>query len=286
MNDQPQAQEKSRPSRNTLLFAAIVVVVLVVVIMIALSKQQDMVTESVEAPQTVVIIEPEEPATQPDEPISEPETMPQALPQSEREQPTEQVEQEPALPSLDESDDVVSERVSQSLSQASADLLVNDDLIRRAVVFVNNLADGQVAANHSPVTKLQEPFSVEQGEVLTMDPQSFSRYDPYVAILTSLQTEQLVALYQRYEPLIEQAYAEVGRPDTHFNERLTKAIDLLLATPEMTTQVPLLKDSVTYKYAFSEWENLPPAQKQLLRMGPENVAKIKAVLTELRSELQ
>ncbi len=118
-----------------------------------------------------------------------------------------------------------------------------------------------------------------------MDPQSFKRYDPYVAILTALDSEQLLALYKRFEPLFVEAYGEVGEPGTSFEQRLVQAIDLVLATPEMTTQIPLLRDSVTYKYAYSEWENLPPAQKQLLRMGPENVAKVKGVLRELRTQL-
>ncbi len=284
MNQQPHDQETKRPNRNSVLFAAIVVVVLVVVVIIALSKQTEDTPEPViEKPEPVVVIEPEDVQPEPEPEVTQPIEQPQEItPEPEHQDP---VVEEPALPTLDESDAAVTERVEQSLAQTSAELLVNDDLIRRTVVFVNNLADGKVAANHSPVTKLEKPFSVAEGEVLTMDPASFKRYDPYVAILTSLQTEQLVTLYERYEPLIEQAYGEIGVPDSSFEERLVQAIDLLLDTPEMTTQIPLLKDSVTYKYAYSEWENLPPAQKQLLRMGPENVAKVKAVLKELRSQL-
>ncbi|MEO2280818.1 DUF3014 domain-containing protein [Pseudoalteromonas pernae] len=284
MNQQPHDQETKKPNRNSLLFAAIVVIVLVVVVIIALSKQPGETSEPVvEKPAPVVVIEPEDVQPEPEPEVTQPIEQPEeVMPEQQTQEP---VVEEPPLPTLDESDAVVSERVEQSLAQASAELLVNDDLIRRTVVFVNNLAEGKVAANHSPVTKPDQPFTVAEGEVLTMDPASFKRYDPYVDILTSLQTEQLVSLYERYEPLIEQAYGEIGAPNSSFEERLAQAIDLLLDTPEMTTQIPLLKDSVTYKYAYSEWENLPPAQKQLLRMGPENVAKVKAVLKELRSQL-
>ncbi|MBS3798680.1 DUF3014 domain-containing protein [Pseudoalteromonas sp. BDTF-M6] len=279
MKEQPPEQDTKTPNRNTLLFAAIVVVVLVIVVVIALSNQQQPTEPAPVAEPKEVVIEPQEP-----EPELEPQPTPEPV-QPEPVQPEPEPVMEEPLPSLDDSDAEVSERVEQSLAASSAELLVNDDLIRRTVVFVNNLAAGRVATNHSPVTKLQEPFSVVEGDVLTMDPQSFKRYDPYVAILTALDSEQLLALYKRFEPLFVEAYGEVGEPGTSFEQRLVQAIDLVLATPEMTTQIPLLRDSVTYKYAYSEWENLPPAQKQLLRMGPENVAKVKGVLRELRAQL-
>ncbi|MEM0514663.1 DUF3014 domain-containing protein [Pseudoalteromonas sp. YIC-827] len=283
MKEQPPEQDTKTPNRNTLLFAAIVVVVLVIVVVIALSKQQE------PAPEPTPVAEPKEVVIEPPEPEldTSAELEPQPTPEPVQPEPElEPVVEEPPLPSLDDSDTEVSERVEQSLAASSAELLVNDDLIRRTVVFVNNLAVGRVASNHSPVTKLQQPFTVAEGEVLTMDPQSFKRYDPYVAILTALDSEQLLGLYQRFEPLFAEAYGEIGEPGTSFEQRLVQAIDLLLATPEMTTQVPLLRDSVTYKYAYSEWESLPPAQKQLLRMGPENVAKVKEVLRELQTKLE
>ena len=50
--------------------------------------------------------------------------------------------------------------------------------------------------------------------------------------------------------------------------------------------MPLVRNSVTYQYAYSEWENLPQAQKQLLRMGPENMKKVKAALRNIKAELE
>ncbi|MCG7545931.1 DUF3014 domain-containing protein [Pseudoalteromonas sp. MM17-2] len=295
MSEQPTEHESKRgPSRNNIILALVVLVVLAVVVIFVVSKQsqQPLPLEATPEPAQLPVEDKPQPVAEP-----EPENKPQAAPtttdvsnpdeQQQRPQSREdeQPEPQPELPALDDSDEMVSASLQQSLAQSSANLLVNDDLIRRTVVFVNNLAEGRVATNHSPVEKLEQPFTVEEGDVLTMDPKSFERYDPYVGILTSMNTDQLVALYEQYEPLIEQAYGEVGDPNNSFEARLKQSIDLLLETPEMTTQVPLLRDSVTYKYAYSEWENLPPAQKQLLRMGPENVEKVKAVLKKLRAEL-
>ncbi|TMP13402.1 DUF3014 domain-containing protein, partial [Pseudoalteromonas sp. S2893] len=61
---------------------------------------------------------------------------------------------------------------------------------------------------------------------------------------------------------------------------------LLLDTPEPEGELPLLRDSVTYQYAFSEGEQLPAGQKQLLRMGTEIMKKVKAALRKIKAELE
>ncbi|WP_105258385.1 hypothetical protein [Pseudoalteromonas sp. T1lg88] len=146
MKEQPPEQDTKTPNRNTLLFAAIVVVVLMIVVVIALSNQQQPTEPAPVAEPKEVVIEPQEP-----EPELEPQPTPEPV-QPETVQPEPEPVMEEPLPSLDDSDAEVSERVEQSLAASSAELLVNDDLIRRTVVFVNNLAAGRVATNHSPVT--------------------------------------------------------------------------------------------------------------------------------------
>ena len=49
--------------------------------------------------------------------------------------------------------------------------------------------------------------------------------------------------------------------------------------------VELIQPKVFYEYADPALEGLSPLQKQALRMGPENVTRLKAYLTTLRSEL-
>jgi hypothetical protein len=41
-----------------------------------------------------------------------------------------------------------------------------------------------------------------------------------------------------------------------------------------------------YKYADPELEALPDAQKLLLRMGPDNILKLKTKLQQIQSALQ
>ena len=50
-------------------------------------------------------------------------------------------------------------------------------------------------------------------------------------------------------------------------------------------EVALLQSNVLYEYADPSLESLPPLQKQLLRMGPENLERIQVYLRALRGEL-
>jgi hypothetical protein len=59
----------------------------------------------------------------------------------------------------------------------------------------------------------------------------------------------------------------------------------VLATPELDTAVELVQPKVMYKFADPTLEALPPLQKQLIRMGPDHVRRIKAYLREVEAAL-
>ncbi len=274
-----------RPSRNNLmLLLAVVIAIAVCAIYIFSHQKQTAVTPVAKADKATQTVE-KAPEAEP-EPVTEPAAE-LDVPVVESEPPVQPtMETAQALPELEESDAVVKQRLQEEFNGATPALFVNDDLIRRSVVFIDNLAQGKIARQHTPVVAPEEKFSVVEGDVLTMSPEGFKRYDPYVAIFTSLSATRLIELYREYLPLIDEAYGEIAPPGQNFDDTLSKAISLLLATPEMKAQMPLLHDSVTYKYAYSEWEGLPAAQKQLLRMGPENVAKVKGALEAIQRELE
>ncbi len=287
MSDQSTPPDiEKRPPNNNLLFAAVILVII-------LCAGAFVLLSSDEQPQPIVEVTPTAQPIQEYQTVEEPQPQieqiepPAAQPQVER-PPTRNVEPAPVvapLPSLNESDAVVVARIDDYLSDQAMGLLLTDDVIRRAVVFIDNLAKGKVAVKHAPVERPQDGFSVMEGDILTIDPNSYERYTPYVKVFTSMSAAQIVRLYDEYKPLINDAYTEIGYSGDAFNQTLQEAIDLLLDTPEPKGDMPLLRNSVTYQYAYSEWERLPAAQKQLLRMGPENMKKVKAVLRNVQKEL-
>src|SRR5258708_33740516 len=64
-----------------------------------------------------------------------------------------------------------------------------------------------------------------------------------------------------------------------------EAIDDLVAAPELATPPKVLRSRVLYEFADPDLETRSAGQKILLRMGPENAARGKDKLWQLRRGL-
>src|SRR5690348_12735538 len=104
-------------------------------------------------------------------------------------------------------------------------------------------------------------------------------------LLEQADTPKLVQTYVHYYPLFQKAYVDLGYPNGYFNDRLVEVIDNLLATPEVKGPLKLTVPHVLYEYADAELQSRSAGQKLLLRMGPENAAKVKAKLREIREKV-
>jgi hypothetical protein len=100
-----------------------------------------------------------------------------------------------------------------------------------------------------------------------------------------MDTGKLVALYVRLYPLFQQAYRDLGYPDRYFNDRLVEVIDHLLATPSVPGPIKLAQPHVLYEFADPALEARSAGQKILIRIGPDNAARVKAKLRELRRQV-
>jgi hypothetical protein len=77
----------------------------------------------------------------------------------------------------------------------------------------------------------------------------------------------------------------MGYPEGDFDQRLRSVIDDLLATPEPQRPLRLIKPEAYFLYAEEELESLSAGQKVLLRMGPDNAARVKDRLRAFRDAL-
>lgn len=186
------------------------------------------------------------------------------------------------------SDVVVRELVSElSANPNLVAWLANEDLVRRFVAAVDNTANGI-----SPTTQLgfmapKGAFKViEKGDETFIDPRSYARYDLATRVIVSLDNDGSVALYRELEPLIDDAYAEISPPGSRFSDRLEAALDHLLEVNPPSGNPQVQRKVVTYVYVDESLEGLSRAQRQFLRMGPENVLLIKAKLRDLKAGLQ
>ena len=187
------------------------------------------------------------------------------------------------LPPLDESDDVVRGLVKElSSNPAIAAWLATDNLIRNFTVVVTNIASGEPAAGRVPALRPTGGFQAEErGEDLFINSRSYARYLPLATAATSIDPQGAAKLYSQLKPRIEDAYKELGRPDSTFDQTLERAIVMLLKTPLVEGRVPIQPSgAVVYRFADPALEKLTPSQKLLIRFGPDNQ---RAVQTSLRN---
>jgi hypothetical protein len=191
------------------------------------------------------------------------------------------------LPALESSDPEAREALASLAGKGFVErFLVPDSVIRKLVTTVDNLPREKVDMRVRVVPALGGRFLVAGTEDdIVLHPDNFSRYDPFVRLVTAADPAKAAAVYARYYPLLQQAYQELGYPSRQFHGRLLEVIDHLLATPEVPTPIRLVRPHVLYKYADPDLEARSAGQKALIRMGPEHMAVLKDKLRALRVEL-
>jgi len=189
------------------------------------------------------------------------------------------------LPPLAESDKAIAAGLATAIdNDAFAKMMVNQDFVRRFVITVDNLPRKTFSQRFSPMKPTPGNFGVNRaGDKLSISPQNIERYALAVRTLEAVNSEKLVDLYVRYYPLFQEAYKEQGYPNAYFNDRLVEALDIMIKTPESPGGLAVTQPKVLYEYADPALEGLPAGQKIMLRMGPENAARVKVKLKEIRN---
>jgi hypothetical protein len=191
------------------------------------------------------------------------------------------------LPKLDASDAFIRELARVlSANPEWAQWLLGESPVRRLVASVDNVAEGRSPNPHVSFLAPKEAFRArEQPGATTIDPASYRRYDLVGDVVASLDAKGCARLYGETRPLFQEAYRELGYPDRSFDERLAKAIQVLLATPEPKGEVELRPGVKSWRLADPALQSLAPVQRQFLRMGPDNVSKVKRKLREIAEAL-
>lgn len=192
------------------------------------------------------------------------------------------------LPALNESDAEVKlalADITDAGAGAVAEYLVMDQIISRVVASIDSLTSRQVPVNINPIKPADDKFIIDtEGESLVLSEQNFARYDGYVDLLQTMDSDSLVTFYRSYYPLFQQAWDENGGVGS-FNDRLLEVIDDLQETPDVTGPVYLFKPEAVYLFEDPELEALTAGQKVLVRMGSENASVVKEKLTEFKQGL-
>jgi hypothetical protein len=261
--------------------------------MLDLPPETDVQPATVEAQEPAIRYPIPERPPQIEQPTAEPAAVEPATtePEPQQEEPSEEAAEpapEKPLPTLDDSDDTVRQDLYTLATRSVLDSLLNlNRIIRRFVVTVDNLPRKYLArSKYRSNQSIRGRLMVEQdSQGIYLSEKNFTRYDPFVDFIEGVDSNQLLALYVHYYPLIQTAYEDLGYPSAYFNDRLIDVIDHLLEAPDIGGRISLVRPRVLYKYVDPELEALSAGQKVLIRIGPRNAARVKSKLRVLRQAL-
>lgn len=286
---QVNQEDRIAPQEKSAGANALAIVAIVVVLLLSGGAYYYFSSQEPVQPEIVEVVELPDPV--PAEPLPTEAPIPEPVIEVEPEpvvieEATVVPEVEP-LPSLSQSDEFVSiKAVEMADGMKIEPLMVEQDLVRHFVVFVDNIAQGELARKVSPMKAPNRVFTVSEITNKTyLNPDSYHRYDLYADLVNGLDEEQLAKTYQELTPLLGEAFEELGYGDMSFNDRMVEAIDVMLDAPIIDSPIELDGVSVNYQFVDPQLEALPNAQKLLIRMGPENSKKVKAALRKLKKHL-
>ncbi|WGL18418.1 DUF3014 domain-containing protein [Microbulbifer bruguierae] len=236
-------------------------------------------------------------------PVTEP--APETVPSVDIEQPAEAEippAPEPAppaepprqLPALDDSDkEARADIASLSSGQELAEWVEPQEVVRKWVAAVNTATKGDLMHKNRPFPNLKGGIIVKELEirpdgakVYVLSQENYQRYDKPVRLLAMVDTDKAVGLYQFWYPRLKQAYGELGLKNKNFHAAVLAAIDQVLAAPDIEGPIKLVRPTVYYKFEDPQLEKMPGLHKLMIRIGPDNAARVKEKLRELKASLQ
>ena len=190
------------------------------------------------------------------------------------------------LPPLAESDAFVREHlVGELVGTAGADWLDESDLVLRAAAVIANGRDGNIPTRLLRFARVPGAFEVEDADGVTViAPATHARYDALVETATAIPPGHAAELIVLLEPLLVEGLAMLGRPEAP-RALLTATLQHVLDTPVTRDPIAVEQPKVFYLFKNPTLESRSALQKQLLRMGPDNVRALKTYARELASEL-
>ncbi|WP_428819215.1 DUF3014 domain-containing protein [Microbulbifer sp. MCCC 1A16149] len=244
-------------------------------------------TPAPEAPAPVTEPAPETPSVDLDKPEDEP-VIPPAPEPAEPEDPPRQ------LPALNDSDaEARKDIISLSSDGALANWIVPDEVVRKWVAAVNTATKGDLMHKNRPFNNLKDSLAVKDLEtrddgqkIYVLSQENYQRYEQPVRLFAMVDTDTAVNLYQFWYPRLKQAYGELGLKNKNFHAAVLAAIDQALAAPEVEGPIKLIRPTVYYKFEDEKLEKLPGLHKLMIRIGPDNAARVKEKLRELKAALQ
>ena len=196
----------------------------------------------------------------------------------------------PELPPLDDSDDFIRTQVDVCLAALFPDGSPDGtaDILRRAAGVVENAARGELSRGRFALIEAPAgEFRTEtRGDRHYIDNATFRRYDAVVDALTCMPPERIASLTRLFRPLLAQAMRELGLPEADVDAMVDGALAAILAVQFPALPVEVVREDALIRYADAEIEAASGLTKQLLRLGPDNLARLQRHAGKVRAALR
>ena len=157
---------------------------------------------------------------------------------------------------------------------------------RRLVITVDNLPREHVPSQLRVTRGVPELLRVKKdGETITLDPSNYERYDRIIGYVEKMDARKIGRLYAKFYPLLQRTYEETGFPEERFHDRVLAALDDMMDAPRPTGPIRLVQPKVLYRFEDDHLENLSAGQKIMIRVGPDNAARLRKVLARVRAAI-
>lgn len=157
---------------------------------------------------------------------------------------------------------------------------------RRLVITVDNLPREHVPSQLRITRGVPELLRVKkEGETITLDPSNYERYDRIIGYVEKMDARKIGRLYAKFYPLLQRTYEETGFPEERFHDRVLAALDDMMDAPRPTGPIRLVQPKVLYRFEDDHLENLSAGQKIMIRVGPDNAARLRKVLARVRAAI-
>ena len=157
---------------------------------------------------------------------------------------------------------------------------------RRLVITVDNLPREHVPSQLRITRGVPELLRVQKdGETITLDPSNYERYDRIISYVEKMDARKIGRLYAKFYPLLQRTYEETGFPEQRFHDRVLAALDDMMDAPRPTGPIRLVQPKVLYRFEDDHLESLSAGQKIMIRVGPDNAARLRKVLARVRAAI-
>ena len=151
--------------------------------------------------------------------------------------------------------------------------------------MVDLMAEGKLPRQYRPINYPMALFKVDEDSgVLVADPVNYDRANLLLDQLIAIEPARLARYYREWQPLLEKAYRELGKPGS-FDQRLRGAIERVLAVKPLQQQADLKRPGVFYQYDNPMLEKSSDLNRLMWRLGEANTQRLQAYLKKLSAEL-